>query len=540
MSKKNIDNLFQEKFRDFEEIPDEKVWNAIEASLDKKKKKKVIPIWWTLGGTAAALVIALVAFYPFSKNDVAPNIISDTEKVNDTKDDAIKNTNKFIIEPTENIDEAVVVSSKTDVDVNTVTDSYKEKKEDKNSNALNTEAPKKDTKNKSDYNQGFKTSQDTELAQIDQTEDAVNAEIETKNSDKVDYAFGAEKSQEAATSSANSRSNDDFNSPKNNPTEATGIALTENRSNNLKPNTEDPENSTSKTNVDDNITKSPDELGITENTTEEEKETEKKSIFDEIETEEEIVTADKSGRWSAGPNIAPVYYNALGEGSPVNSIFNENSKSGNTNLSYGLTVAYAINKKLSIRSGLNKVDYGYDTNGVAFSSTLQEASTEKIQNIDYSSTAKNIVVTSQSSNFSSSPTSDSMFAFEISNATSSQRDGTMAQQFGYLEVPLELDYALIDRKFGLNILGGISSLFLIDNSVTLTSGELTTEIGEANNVNSVNFSTNIGFGVNYKFTPKIRFNVEPVFKYQLNTFSDVSGDFRPFSIGVYSGLNFKF
>ncbi|MGS0525680.1 hypothetical protein ACU8V7_11260 [Zobellia nedashkovskayae] len=43
MSKKNIDNLFQEKFRDFEEVPDEKVWNAIEASLDKKKRKGSFP-----------------------------------------------------------------------------------------------------------------------------------------------------------------------------------------------------------------------------------------------------------------------------------------------------------------------------------------------------------------------------------------------------------------------------------------------------------------------------------------------------------------
>ena len=118
--------------------------------------------------------------------------------------------------------------------------------------------------------------------------------------------------------------------------------------------------------------------------------------------------------------------------------------------------------------------------------------------------------------------------------------GVMAQQFGYLEVPLELNYTLLDRKFGINLIGGMSSLFLVDNSVTLTSGELITEMGEANNVNDVNFSTNIGFGVNYKFSPKIQLNIEPVFKYQLNTFSDTSGNFQPFSVGVYSGLNFRF
>ncbi|MEP5830920.1 MAG: hypothetical protein ABJ300_11650, partial [Maribacter dokdonensis] len=68
----------------------------------------------------------------------------------------------------------------------------------------------------------------------------------------------------------------------------------------------------------------------------------------------------------------------------------------------------------------------------------------------------------------------------------------------------------------------------------------TTEIGEANNINDLNFSANMGLGLNYNFSQKVRFNVEPIFKYQLNTFSDVNGTFRPYSVGVYSGLTFKF
>ena len=39
---------------------------------------------------------------------------------------------------------------------------------------------------------------------------------------------------------------------------------------------------------------------------------------------------------------------------------------------------------------------------------------------------------------------------------------------------------------------------------------------------------------------KVQLNIEPVFKYQLNTFSDTAGNFQPFTIGIYSGLNFKF
>ena len=116
----------------------------------------------------------------------------------------------------------------------------------------------------------------------------------------------------------------------------------------------------------------------------------------------------------------------------------------------------------------------------------------------------------------------------------------MVQQMGYVEVPVELSYALVNKKFGVNVIGGFSSLFLVDNAVSLESQGFVTEMGEANNVNDINFSANAGIGLDYQFSPKIRFSLEPVFKYQLNTFSDTAGDFRPYTIGVYSGVNFRF
>ncbi|WP_373519622.1 outer membrane beta-barrel protein, partial [Pricia sp.] len=263
----------------------------------------------------------------------------------------------------------------------------------------------------------------------------------------------------------------------------------------------------------------------------------KKSIFEVLEAQdkEEEVVGESDSRWSAGPNVAPVYFNAMGEGSPIDPGFSPNAKSGTTNMSYGVSIAYAVTKKLSVRSGIHKAEYGYNTNNVGFSPTLAVSTSGRLQNIDYTDGPGILAENSPNLNLDSSNGLTPEFS-----SLNSARDGTIAQSFGYLEVPLELDYALIDRRFGVNLVGGISSLFLIDNSVTLNSGELTTEIGEARNLNDLNFSTNVGFGVNYKFTPKVQLNIEPVFKYQLNTFSNVSGDFRPFSIGVYSGLNFRF
>ena len=54
----------------------------------------------------------------------------------------------------------------------------------------------------------------------------------------------------------------------------------------------------------------------------------------------------------------------------------------------------------------------------------------------------------------------------------------------FRSVPFELDYAIMDKKFGINVIGGISSLFLVDNSIQLESPSqnLLTEMGEANKI----------------------------------------------------------
>ena len=54
------------------------------------------------------------------------------------------------------------------------------------------------------------------------------------------------------------------------------------------------------------------------------------------------------------------------------------------------------------------------------------------------------------------------------------------------------------------------------------------------------FSTNFGIGLKYGFMKSFEFNVEPTFKYQLNTFSSDAGNFKPYLFGIYSGISYKF
>ena len=55
--KKNIDRLFQEKFKNFEMHPSEKVWERISESQKVAKYTKINPSWLKLGGIAASLII---------------------------------------------------------------------------------------------------------------------------------------------------------------------------------------------------------------------------------------------------------------------------------------------------------------------------------------------------------------------------------------------------------------------------------------------------------------------------------------------------
>ena len=103
-----------------------------------------------------------------------------------------------------------------------------------------------------------------------------------------------------------------------------------------------------------------------------------------------------------------------------------------------------------------------------------------------------------------------------------------------------MSYTVFNSVFGLDIIGGVSTLVLGDNQVSVTAGDYSEVLGAANNLSSISFASNIGLGLHYKMSSKFRFNVEPMFKYQLNPYTDSSVSYKPYYLGVYTGLSFKF
>ncbi len=500
MKKKNIEKIFQEKLGDYSQLPEEHVWDNIAASLDKKRKKRrILPIWWQLGGVAAVLLIALFIFLPKEDLPNANEIITNTQ-VPTTVDDPL--------------------------DMKNGTDSGRETKALESSEAENTI---------------------TEVSERDSNESYPKNEVSTEG---ISIASGQEpdtpKKNDAVLANAtplNNKKENAIDSEENRENEIPKLAddLAQNEVNSVAKKAEitkeNAEEVPSQLNAESLANASFSEQKQEDPTIEKEvNNANKTSIFDAIAAQEEKTEQEIPGnKWSVGPRVAPVFFSSLSQGSPIHSSFQDNAKSGNVNLSYGLAVTYDISKKVRLRSGVHKVDFGYDTRDVSFSSSLSGATNGIINNIDYSLSSRNLVVRSN--------TRSGKIASETAQDVSGpdpSLNGKMVQEFGYLEVPLELTYQILDKKLGVNVIGGVSSLFLVNNSVMLESDGIATEMGEANNLNDLNVSTNFGIGISYQLNTALQLSLEPMFKYQLNTFSEAAGNFQPFSMGVYSGLNFKF
>ena len=66
------------------------------------------------------------------------------------------------------------------------------------------------------------------------------------------------------------------------------------------------------------------------------------------------------------------------------------------------------------------------------------------------------------------------------------------------------------------------------------------DLGKATNLSTIHFSTNFGVGFKYKVFKAFEAKLEPTFKYQISTFSNDVGGFKPYFIGLYSGVNYSF
>lgn len=435
--KKNIDRLYQEKFRDFEATPREAVWKSISAKLQEKEKPKVLPVplWSRIAGVAAIISIIM--------------LIGD-----------------WILQPQQN---SVVTGEEQILE--------------------------KDRE--------IITSTEAAIAHTGNSEKNESSKSHFSNATEASLAVANEKKEFVEKTSSIK------------PYGARKIILSI-----LKP-----------------------EKAVTSEENSEEEEAVKNDIFKgksilealkEEVSEEKKEIASFAGRLEVKTHAAPIYYGNFSKGNFLDSQFDNNSSEGEVTYSYGINVAYAISDKLKIRSGVNKVSMSYNTSGIEYHSVVNPFAVSSINYTKHDNLDNNTLTESPARG-----KGEPVAALNKSSFGNLSK-GMLNQRLGYLEVPVELEYKLINKKFELNVIGGASTMFLDENMISVNSGPLSTDLGQANNLNNISFSTNIGLGVDYNLNRKFKLNVEPMFKYQLNTFSSPSSQSQPYYLGVYSGFSYKF
>ncbi|RLJ63221.1 hypothetical protein CLV86_1757 [Lacinutrix venerupis] len=525
--KKQIDRLFQEKFKDFEAKPSNKVWENIQSKINHQpeKTKTVFPLWLRLSAIAAILLLLFsVGNFIFSNQNTKTNttiVNTNSQKDNtltNTKNSSVKNNDnslqKNINKENKTITNPVAASSKDKIETNN-------SEINSSSNSLNPKNSlnRKNLGNKNLYNVAKSaTSKNDFINQnkpLKSTNNNLTNKAITNNNSIVNSTLNETKTNQNATVLNGNTSNKTINSNK--------IDIN------------------SKDIIQDNVATN---ANVTSTKSETEKEEEKLMELDSANSSNAIEEAiakiedldekeEKINRWTVNANAAPVYYNTLGKGSHIHDQFIDNPKNGEVNTSYGINVGYALNDKLKVRSGINKLNLSYDTaNIIVYENVTNTPSNVPLRNINFipTSSGQNISVLS----------SNSFSVQQISEVVNDNLNAALSQRLSYLEVPLELEYSVIKKRFGLNLIGGFSTFFLSDNEVVTEVENRKTKIGEANNINNLSFSANAGIGIDYKFSKTVKFNLEPTFKYQINAYNETSGNFRPYIIGVYTGISYKF
>ncbi|MDQ7916650.1 outer membrane beta-barrel protein [Mesonia sp. MT50] len=507
--KKNIDRLFQEKFKDFEASPHKRVWKNIEQELKKDKKRRLIPVlWYKVAGVAAAISLLIFLGNSFWQ-DQEVEVVNTSPKNNKILENEAENSlqNSAEEEAKENIVFTEPASPKENENI-------KEEKELENQRQLVENA----SNSSSDKEKSGLTANQQDIASAEAPTKRKETETEVSTNSKNENALNADPKS------------------KRDPSEIADLDLK--KDNNLNKEILEKENALAqreKEFQDSNkiaATQIKKDSSLTKEILEEENALaqREKELKEENTTDKKGTESEKFSRWNIRPNVSPVYYGNLGDsGSPIDSQFSNNDASGEVSMAYGVNFAYAISKKIKVRTGVSKVQLNYNTNDVAFTSSVDPVG---LTNLDANAQTKNIQVVSR-------PSRDIQINSLRPNINP-YTSGALKQQIGFIEVPIEIEYALLDTRFGIQIIGGASSLILSENEVAITSAEGVTNLGEANNLNKLSFSTNLGVGFGYEISKKLDFNVEPTFKYQLNTFSGNTNGFKPYYFGVYTGINFKF
>ena len=261
----------------------------------------------------------------------------------------------------------------------------------------------------------------------------------------------------------------------------------------------------------------------------------------------------RDNKWAVGTQVTPLYsYRSLtgaGEAASSATYFNQ-VESGLLAYAGGVNVHFSPRKRFAVQSGLYYSKMGMMINNAMFASNEAVFGTSSLKT--------NLIAVSNSSGnirSGSDPGGGSFYAMSDNtrNETTAVVDnlsdfsnlpsagGEVIQHFEYLELPVILRYRVIDRKLGFNVLGGLSTNFLVGRDAYFQQEGEKEFVGFTGDIKTVNYSSLVGVGLDYAVSGRLNLSFEPTFRYYLNSINEFSSlRSHPYSLGFYTGLSYSF
>lgn len=545
MKKHKIEDIFS-SMEDFSSVPPPELWGQIEEKLDKPKKKKRVILWWS---AAACLLLGLLlpSILHFSSSPQNKNLDNGNggfennrvvleEKTND----ADKNKTIHLKEnQTKTNDSVIGAGGKSQLN-------QPEETQEKETSVAHTNSKKKNNKKNSESNLQFQSNapnQSFAVQDFSSIRDKSNGrpskksilengkQTGVKGIAEERIAFG--KESKFNSTAKKQLSNSIFDAKLNNTNSSKNFAFNKNESfavsnNASKQNGINSNNgkiitdkyATGKENLKfNNVLSKKDSVQLAELQNLEKGILSPEAKKEEKEKKNNLI--DKKEKWAVA-----VFAGVASSENTRNEKTLGNVNDSKQSNSYGVKTKYSINKKWAVGSGLKINELG-----------------QSVANVSYVS-AKNNALFAPSQSFSDSPAamvgSNPDYLF-ISNSTKEAlksdniQTGKLDQNLRYIEMPLEVSYAVFNRnKASINLNTGGFVGKLISNNVALDGNS----IGQNVSANDYVYGSTLSSTIQYRVYKKTNVFVEPAMNYYINPLNNQS--FNQFQWGLNFGLNVSF
>ena len=289
------------------------------------------------------------------------------------------------------------------------------------------------------------------------------------------------------------------------------------------------------------------------------------TAHDEVLIAENVRNIQKNenaaGGWKIGTLISPGYASSSSNQSKQYAQkINYSVDNGDANVGGGFSVQYKTGKRLHVESGVYYSQNGLSSDNSGSRSLgvrggtdylMADAAPAKETVAGFTNTValggNGMVMNSPAGvvNMRSAPqgvvvatSAESLTELKSNTLTTS---GQFSQVFQFVEIPLYVRYNVLDKRFGIELMGGLNAGVVVGNNAYINNEYGKQNIGSTEDISTLNMSAALGVGMSYGLGKHFSLVLEPRLNYFLNSInSNPDVDFRPYRIGVFTGVYYEF